>query len=197
VVGVLLLAGAGGGAYYYRQHHGAPAAPAPVASGTDNPLPAESPLPSGAPAPAGYAWQDDPAGFRFLLPTDGDWVRTERSGGQIYYSPDNQEHFLLFAVAVGQSLTPREHLLQMEGNISKTLANFQRTTLTDVKIKGEQGALWEFSFGAKDARRLAKEVEFRRTDGTAFMVYVSGPEKDWVESQRRFTTVLNNFTPTI
>ncbi|MFF4343652.1 serine/threonine-protein kinase [Kitasatospora sp. NPDC001540] len=200
VVGVLLLAGAGGGAYYLQRHRGGPpVVPGPVASGTtgaDNPLPGDSPLPSGAPAPAGYAWRDDPAGFRFLLPTNGDWVRTEKSGGQIYYTPDNQEHFLLFAVTVGQPLSPQEHFLQMEATLSKSLKDYQRTSLAIAKIKGEEGAVWEFSFGAKDARRHAKEVEFRRSDGTAYMVYVSGPEKDWVDSLRQFTTVLNNFTPT-
>ncbi|GLW54184.1 serine/threonine-protein kinase [Kitasatospora phosalacinea] len=200
VVGVLLLAGAGGGAYYVQQHRsGSPVTPSPVASGTSgagDPLPSESPLPSGAPAPAGYAWRDDPAGFRFLLPTNGDWVRTEKSGGQIYYTPDDQEHFLLFAVTVGQPLSPQEHFLQMEATLSKSLKDYQRTSLAIAKIKGEEGAVWEFSFGAKDARRHAKEVEFRRADGTAYMVYVSGPEKDWLESLRQFTTVLNNFTPT-
>ncbi|MFE1320339.1 serine/threonine-protein kinase [Kitasatospora phosalacinea] len=200
VVGVLLLAGAGGGAYYVQQHRsGPPVTPGPVASGTSgagDPLPSDSPLPSGAPAPAGYAWQDDPAGFRFLLPTDGTWVRTEKSGGQIYYSPDDLEHFLLFAVTVGQPLSPQEHFLQMEATLSKSLKDYQRTSLAIAKIKGEEGAVWEFSFGAKDARRHAKEVEFRRADGTAYMVYVSGPEKDWLESLRQFTTVLNNFTPT-
>ncbi|GLW71345.1 hypothetical protein Kpho02_36440 [Kitasatospora phosalacinea] len=200
VVGVLLLAGAGGGAYYLQRHRGgSPVVPGPVASGTtgaDNPLPSDSPLPSGAPAPAGYTWRDDPAGFRFLLPTNGDWVRTEKSGGQIYYTPDNQEHFLLFAVTVGQPLSPQEHFLQMEATLSKSLKDYQRTSLAIAKIKGEEGAVWEFSFGAKDARRHAKEVEFRRSDGTAYMVYISGPEKDWVDSLRQFTTVLNNFTPT-
>ncbi|MFB7944655.1 serine/threonine-protein kinase [Kitasatospora phosalacinea] len=200
VVGVLLLAGAGGGAYYVQQHrNGSPVTPGPVASGTSgagDPLPTDSPLPSGAPAPAGYAWRDDPAGFRFLLPTDGTWVRTEKSGGQIYYSPDDLEHFLLFAVTVGQPLSPQEHFLQMEATLSKSLKDYQRTSLAIAKIKGEEGAVWEFSFGAKDARRHAKEVEFRRADGTAYMVYVSGPEKDWLESLRQFTTVLNNFTPT-
>ncbi|WP_033213356.1 serine/threonine-protein kinase [Kitasatospora phosalacinea] len=197
VVGVLLLTGAGGGAYYLRQHRESPVVPpVPVASGTENPLPSESPLPSGAAAPPGYAWQDDPAGFRFLRPTDGDWVRTEKSGGQVYYSPDNLDHFLLFAVTVGQPLSPQEHFLQMEASLSKSLKDYQRTSLAIAKIKGEEGAVWEFSFGSKDARRHAKEVEFRRADGTAYMVYVSGPEKDWLESLRQFTTVLNNFTPT-
>ncbi|MFJ4678725.1 serine/threonine-protein kinase [Kitasatospora sp. NPDC088783] len=197
LVGVLLLAGAGGGAYYVHQHRqGTVAAPDPTPSG-DNPLTGESPLPSGAPAPPGYVWKDDPAGFRFLLPTNGTWERSEHDGGQIYYTPDNQEHFLLFAVSVGQALAPKDHFLEMEGSLAKSLKDYQRTTLDTVKIKGQEAAAWEFAFGAKDARRHAKEVEFRRADGTAFMVYVSGPEKDWRDSLRQFTTVLNNFTPTI
>ncbi|MGW4382369.1 serine/threonine-protein kinase [Kitasatospora sp. NPDC004531] len=186
---VLVLVAAGGGGYYLSHRHKARA----VDPGPD---PAPGPVNGQGPAPAGYIWQDDPAGFRFLLPTDGTWVRSE-TNAQIYYSPDDRDHYLQFAVTVGQPLAPQEHLLQMEASLSKSLKDFRTTTLAAAKINDQEGAVWEFSFtGTTGGRRHAKEVEFRRSDGTSFAVYVSGPEKDWTQSLRRFTTVLNNFVPT-
>ncbi|OKJ17227.1 protein kinase domain-containing protein [Kitasatospora sp. CB01950] len=180
---VLVLIAAGGAGYYVSHRHQSNAI-------------AVDPDPGQGPAPDGYTWQDDPAGFRFLLPTDGAWVRSE-TNAQIYYSPDDRDHYLQFAVTVGQPLAPQEHLLQMEASLSRSLKDFRTSSLAAAKINDQEGAVWEFSFtGTTGGRRHAKEVEFRRSDGTSYAVYVSGPEKDWTQSLRRFTTVLNNFVPT-
>ncbi|MFD5561781.1 protein kinase domain-containing protein [Kitasatospora griseola] len=184
---VLVLAAAGGGGYYATHRHQQQAG-----GGGTTPSAAE---PGQGPAPAGYTWQDDPAGFRFPLPTDGTWVRSE-SGTQILYSPDERDHYLQFAVTVGQPLAPQEHLLQLEASLSRSLKDFQTSSLAAARINDQEGAVWEFSFTGSGGRRHAKEVEFRRSDGTSYIVYVSGPEKDWTQSLRRFTTVLNNFVPT-
>ncbi|RKE19501.1 serine/threonine-protein kinase [Streptomyces sp. TLI_171] len=189
LVAVLVLGGAGGGAYYYVNRPARHPDPAVVDPG---PGPTE-PVPSGAPAPAGWAWRDDPAGFRVLIPTEGNWARSERSG-QVYYTPDNMEHFLQFAVTAGQPLLPQEHLLEMEDKLSKSLSNYREISLTPARIHDREGAVWEFSFTKDGVPRRAKEAEFRNTDGTSYMVYISGPEKDWTQSLQRFTTVLNNFT---
>ncbi|MFD8482540.1 serine/threonine-protein kinase [Kitasatospora sp. NPDC059673] len=187
LVAVLVLAAAGGGGYYYLDHrHRGPVGEVSP-SGAD---------PALSPPPTGYRWQEDPAGFRFLLPTDGQWVRSEE-GTQIYYSPDGRDHYLQFAVTVGQPLSPQEHLLQLEASLSKSQKDFQTSSLASVRINDQEGAVWEFSFTSPSGvRRHAKEAEFRRSDGTSYSVYVSGPEKDWTQSLRRFTTVLNMFTPT-
>ncbi|MFD7643212.1 protein kinase [Kitasatospora sp. NPDC059795] len=179
---VLVLIAAGGAGYYVSHRHQSNAI-------------AVDPDPGQGPAPDGYTWQDDPAGFRFLLPSDGTWVRSE-TNAQIYYSPDDRDHYLQFAVTVGQPLAPQEHLLQMEASLSRSLKDFRTSTLAAAKINDQEGAVWEFSFSGAGGRRHAKEVEFRRSDGTSYAVYVSGPEKDWTQSLRRFTTVLNNFVPT-
>ncbi|MDH6124228.1 serine/threonine-protein kinase [Kitasatospora sp. GP82] len=189
VVAVVL---AGGAAYAAPKllHHNPTAQDAgPAVSISEAPAP--------GPAPTGYTWVDDPAGFRFPVPNDGTpWVRTTDSLGQILYSPDGRIHFLQFAVTVGQSLTPREHFLQMEGGITKTLSNYHRENLSDTKVNGHEAASWEFTFVATDgSRRHAKEVEFRDDNGTSYGLYVSAPDKDWITAQRRLTTVLNNFTP--
>ncbi|MFJ1753247.1 serine/threonine-protein kinase [Kitasatospora sp. NPDC088134] len=194
LVAVLVLAGAGGGAAYWTEHRHRQ-----VQRQDDNPPAVVDPAPTGAvptdaPAPAGWAWQDDPGGFRFLLPTTGKWVRTE-SSGQIYYSPDGRDHYLQFAVTAGQPLAPLQHLAEMETSVSRNLRDYQQVGLVPARIHGWEGAVWEFSFSKDGVKRRAKEAEFRNGDGTSYMVYVSGPESDWTQSLQRFTTVLNNFTP--
>ncbi|MFG2818888.1 serine/threonine-protein kinase [Kitasatospora sp. NPDC048365] len=190
--GALVLAlVAGGGAWAVLQNR------AEGPGGDPNPsVTAVDPIASGDPAPAGWTWRDDVEGFRFLLPTDQQWLRTEENG-QVYYSPDAKVHYLQFAVTVGQPLTPREHFKEMETAVSKSLKDYQSLSMSAARINDREGAVWEFSYTAKDgSRRRAKEAEFRDTDGTSYAVYISGPEKDWTALQRRFTTVLNSFAPT-
>jgi len=158
--------------------------------------PGVTPGASGDPAPSGYAWREDPEGFSFLLPTDVVWTRTEENG-QVYYSPDGKQHYLQFAVTVGQPLAPIDHFEQMEATVSKSLKDYQPTSMAEARINDQEGAVWEFSYLAKEGgRRHAKEAEFRDSGGTSYAVYISGPDKDWTVSQRRFTTVLNSFSPT-
>ncbi|KJK58754.1 hypothetical protein UK12_08475 [Saccharothrix sp. ST-888] len=193
-VGLVVAAVLAGGAVYAAPkllHHN-PTAQDPGPAVTIS----EAPTAPG-PAPSGYSWVDDPAGFRFPVPNERPpWVRSTDNLGQILYSPDGRIHFLQFAVTVGQPLTPREHFLQMEEGITKTLGNYHRENLADTKVNGHEAASWEFTFTATDGtRRHAKEVEFRDDNGTSYGIYVSAPDKDWITAQRRFTTVLNNFTP--
>ncbi|MFJ3791810.1 serine/threonine-protein kinase [Kitasatospora sp. NPDC090091] len=176
------------------RHSGPPAVdPVPTASG--------EPQPSGTadPPPTGFQWVDDPAGFRFPLPVAKPaWQRSTDTANQIFYSPDNKSHYLQFAVTVGQSVKPLEHMRQMEVTVSK-LKEYRQHKLTSVAVNGHDAAVWEFSYAAKEGgRRRAIEAEFIDDDGTGYAVYLSCPdtEKDWPEGERRFTTVLNHFTPT-
>ncbi|MEU4117714.1 protein kinase [Kitasatospora sp. NPDC028055] len=166
-----------------------------------DPEPTGTPTP-GAPAPAGYRWVDDQAGFRFPLPTGGPaWQRSlgVPDSNQIFYSPDNRVHYLQFAVTVGQSVKPLDHMRQMEGNVSKSLKDYKQHRMVGAVVNGHEAATWEFSYAAKEGgRRRAIETEFLDEDGTAYAIYTSSPDKDgeWQQAEQRFTTVLNHFTPT-
>ncbi|MFE3041557.1 serine/threonine-protein kinase [Kitasatospora indigofera] len=184
---------AGGAAYMVtaKDAPGGGAGPGPTPTGQQSPT-------SGAPAAAGYRWTEDPGGFRFLLPSVGPvWERTT-GDNQIYYSPDNKAHYLQFAVTVGQSTSPLEHLQQLEASVSKNLTGYKQARMADAKVKGHDAAVWEFSYAAKEGgRRHAIEAEFIDDQGTAYAVYLSCPDKDWTEGERRFTTVLNSFEPVV
>lgn len=193
LIGLATALLAGGAAFLVmnRQHKPVPPQPSPIPS--DSPI-----LPTG-PAPTGYEWHDDPAGFRFLLPTEGGtWARSTDDASEIFYSPDGKVHYLEFAITVAQPLSPRQHFAEMEAGLRQKLPNYQQVSMTDVRVHGHEGAVWEFTFNSpKDgSRRHAKEEEFRNPDGTSYAIYVSGLDKDWTNDLRRFTTVSNSFTPT-
>ncbi|MFF2953258.1 protein kinase [Kitasatospora sp. NPDC057965] len=195
----VLAAGVVAGVFYLRGRHGGPDAdvvkPAPTVAEPQPTGPGD-----GTPAPpVGYRWVDDPAGFRFPLPaTTPVWQRSSTSDNQIYYSPDNKVHYLQFAVTVGQSVRPLEHMRQMESTVS-SLKDYKQHKLTSVAVNGHEAAVWEFSYLAKEGgRRRAIEAEFIDKDGTSYAIYSSSPERgtEWNEAEQRFNAVLHYFTPT-
>ncbi|MEU8921742.1 protein kinase [Kitasatospora sp. NPDC048545] len=174
-----------------------PTPTAPVESTGPEPTTGASPS---AAAPNGYRWVDDPAGFRFPLPSGTPaWQRSTTSDNQIYYSPDNKTHYLQFAVTAGQSVKPLEHMRQMEGSVSKSLKDYKQHKMTSVAVNGHEAAVWEFSYAAQGGgRRRAVEAEFIDDDGTSYAIYSSSPERgnEWTEAEQRFNAVLRDFTPT-
>ncbi|MGW3038821.1 protein kinase domain-containing protein [Kitasatospora sp. NPDC001159] len=201
-VGVLAAAGT-----FFATRHvaGAPDADTtptgqPGTAEPSDPEPTGSATP-GAPAPSGYRWVDDPAGFRFPLPTANPaWQRIlGTDNNQIFYSPDGKVHYLQFAVTVGQSVKPLEHMREMEASVSKAQKDYKQHRMASTAVNGHEAAVWEFSYAAKEGgRRRAIETEFLDEDGTAYAIYSSSPDRgnDWTEAFQRFTTVLNGFTPT-
>ncbi|MFJ8432682.1 protein kinase [Kitasatospora sp. NPDC094019] len=201
VVGLAVLAA---GALYLVQRQRAEdpgrSGPAPSASVPGQAGPQPTAPVDGTPAPSGYQWVDDPAGFRFPLPVATPaWTRSSTPDNQIYYSPDNKGHYLQFAVTVGQSVRPLEHMRQMESTVSKSLKEYKQHRLTGVAVNGHEAAVWEFSYLAKEGgRRRAIEAEFIDEDGTSYAIYSSSFDRgsEWNEAEQRFNAVLHYFTPT-
>ncbi|PBC79380.1 serine/threonine protein kinase [Streptomyces sp. TLI_235] len=199
LVGLVVVLAAAAGVYVLKSRSGRDEPRDDAASGAPQiTVPTTRASDTPGPAPSGYVWKQDPAGFRFPMPvaTSGkSWVRST-DNNEIYYSPDNKVHYLQFAVTVGQPLTPLQHFEQMEQSITKNRPAYRRESLTGIKVNGQEGAVWEFSYTSLDGsgRRHLKEVEFRTEDGTSYDVLVASPDKDWQEALRRFTVVLNNFS---
>ncbi|MFG2903546.1 serine/threonine-protein kinase [Kitasatospora sp. NPDC048286] len=199
-VGVGLLAAAG--TFLVTRHvvggGGLVEDPTPTAVESTGPEPTSDASPAVVP-PNGYHWVDDPAGFRFPLPNGTpSWQRISSGDNQIYYTPDGKVHYLQFAVTVGQSVKPLEHMRQMEASLSKSLKDYKQHRMAGTAVKGQEAAVWEFSYAAKEGgRRRAIETEFIGQDGTSYAIYSSSPEKgsEWNEAEQRFYAVLNSFTP--
>ncbi|MFI8079294.1 protein kinase [Kitasatospora sp. NPDC086009] len=197
-IALTVAVAAAGATFLATRDRGAPEpGPSPTATGSGTPQPTASG--DTDPPPTGYRWVDDPAGFRFPLPVATPaWQRSTDTANQIFYSPDNKTHYLQFAVTVGQSVKPLEHLRQMETTVSK-LKEYRQHKLTSVLVNGHDAAVWEFSYAAKEGgRRRAIEAEFIDRDGTGYAIYLSSPDtdKDWPEGEQRFNAVLKDFTPT-
>lgn len=201
VIGLAVGVLAAGATFLLTRHTAGPDVADPVPTTT-----VEQPDPAGSSGPlttlpGGYRWTEDPAGFRFPLPTATPaWARvTSPDGNQIFYTPDNKVHYLQFAVTVGQSIKPMEHMKQLESDVSKSLKDYKQHRLASAGVNGHEAAVWEFSYLAKEGgRRRAIEAEFIDEDGTGYAIYSSSPDKgnEWNEAYQRFTTVLNGFTPT-
>jgi len=143
------------------------------------------------PPPSGYSWADDPGGFRFLLP-DGGWARSTEQG-QIDYSPDSKTHLLRFSVINGQTDTPLQHAETMEQAVAAS-PNYARLKLVENTYRGEQGAVWEFTFDSATGPRHAIE-QLYLVNGVEYAIYLSYPEADWKTGEQRFYAVRNSFTP--
>ncbi|MFI2607017.1 serine/threonine-protein kinase [Kitasatospora sp. NPDC018619] len=205
IVGVAVAVGllAAAGTFLVTRHvvggGGGPDGPTPTAAETTGPEPTSDASPALAP-PSGYHWVDDPAGFRFPLPNGTpSWQRISTGDNQIYYTPDNKVHYLQFAVTVGQSVKPLEHMRQMETTVAKSLKDYKQHRMAGTAVKGQEAAVWEFSYLAKEGgRRRAIETEFISPDGTSYAIYSSSPDRgnEWNEAEQRFYAVLNNFAAT-
>lgn len=202
----------GGGAAYLvlneRNANGTPGAhgsqPAQTPSQASSPEQSPSPStpgsggspgdPGAATAPDGYAWTHDPGGFRFLLPSGSQvWARTV-DHGQIDYSPDGKQHYLRFSVTSGQTQSPLEHAQTMEQTVGQS-RDYQRVQLVENTFKGQQGAVWEFTYDADSGPRHVIEQLYRDGQGTEYAIYLSYPEGDWKTGEQRFTEIRNSFIP--
>ncbi len=203
LAGLLAAVLGGTGAFLITNelHQRTPVADLPVSdapSTPDGPAPQESSTPQdGSPSPgrspSGYTLTADPAGFRFQLPDDGrPWVRSVGKN-QIYYSPDNQQNYLQFAVAVGQPTTPLQHFQEMEHTVSLQ-PGYKVVSQKTLKFRGHDAAFWEWTQGQGAAMRHMVEEEFIDTDGTSYAILQACPEANWLTGQRIFQAVLNNFT---
>ncbi|MGW2251808.1 protein kinase domain-containing protein [Kitasatospora sp. NPDC001660] len=204
IVGIAVAVGliAAVATFLATRHAAGPGGDDPATPAVTTPAePEPSASASGDPAPAGYQWVEDQAGFRFPLPAANPaWQRIlGTDSNQIFYSPDGKVHYLQFAVTVGQSVKPLEHMREMEASVSKAQKDYKQHRMASTAVNGHEAAVWEFSYAAKEGgRRHAIETEFIDEDGTAYAIYSSSPEKgnEWNEAYQRFTTVLNHFTPT-
>ncbi|MER6401312.1 hypothetical protein ABT263_35525 [Kitasatospora sp. NPDC001603] len=117
-----------------------------------------------------------------------------RSGASLVVA--DEAHYLQFAVTVGQSDEPLEHLREMESAVSKSLKEYKQHRMAGAAVNGHEAAVWEFSYAAKEGgRRRAVEAESIDDDGTDFS-HLPARTRTGRRAERRFTTVLNHFTPT-
>ncbi|WP_280692273.1 serine/threonine-protein kinase [Kitasatospora sp. GAS204B] len=182
-----------------------PSTAPPTAVPSSAPSTPSAAAPAG-PAPSGFKWVTDPLGFRFPEPQDGGtWTRLYRNNN-VYYSPDGQRHLIQFAVQVGQSLSPLDHLQQLSDGWNKQAqlgtTDYKQEYLASAEVHGYEAAKWIFTYtnttgGPNAGPRRAIEEEYRDSQGTSYAMLVSGPVTgdDHTLTESRFTALLNGFTP--
>ncbi|WP_461079795.1 serine/threonine-protein kinase [Streptomyces deserti] len=153
------------------------------------------------PAPAGWVRYDDPAGFSLYLPKG--WKRKVHGGvgglQQVDYTPDGGRHFVRIAVDASPDFAdPYAHQLDLEQQLQR-LVDYKRVTLKRNIYRDRGGARWEYTWiaQAKDTpfpgpRRAVEETYIAR-DGTEYAIYMSSPAKDWPQTRKQFTSVLQGW----
>ncbi|MFF5469074.1 serine/threonine-protein kinase [Streptomyces achromogenes] len=181
--------GNGGGA------NGGPGTPSASASGGATPG-------TDGTIPASWRRYDDEWGFGLYLPKG--WSR--RVVGvpgdlrQVDYTPDGGEHFVRIAIDTSPDFKDAySHQLDLDGQLSRRLADYQQVRLEKNVYRDLGGSVWEYTWTAlaKDSafpgpRRAAEETYISR-DGTEYVIYISSPAADWGRTSKQFKAVLQGW----
>jgi hypothetical protein len=171
--------------------------PTDTVSPTDTVPPTDTGSPDGTatPDPAGYHLFDDPAGFTLRVP-DG-WQRTT-SNGQIYYSPDGNNHLLQIGVNPADGSTTEQAMQQVDTGLSGR-THYRRISLaTATTADGGRMTTLEYTY-ANDrfGNRHAIDRDFLSADGdTMYFLLSTGPSGEWPATLSRFTTAFASFCQT-
>jgi serine/threonine protein kinase len=167
---------------------------------TANPTPTQS---SGT-LPDGWVRRNDAFGFSIALP-GRDWRRTEfdKATGQVDYSPDGGEHFFRIAVDPTPHFDdPYEHQRDLEEQVDG-LKNYERVSMRKTTFRDRPGALWEYTWTARDSDdvntapgpRRAIDLMYISRDGVEYALYASAPAADWATMRKQFDTMLRSWRP--
>nr|WP_030601029.1 serine/threonine-protein kinase [Streptomyces achromogenes] len=181
--------GNGGGA------NGGPGTPSASASGSATPG-------TDGTIPASWRRYDDEWGFGLYLPKG--WSRkvvgVPGDLRQVDYTPDGGEHFVRIAIDTSPDFKDAySHQLDLDGQLSRRLADYQRVRLEKNVYRDLGGSVWEYTWTAlaKDSafpgpRRAAEETYISR-DGTEYVIYISSPAADWDRTSKQFKAVLQGW----
>ncbi|MEY9962366.1 serine/threonine protein kinase [Streptacidiphilus sp. MAP12-16] len=197
VIAGLLAALAGGGAAYEVSRNGS--ADQTANNGQDKTTPSPSAHATDAPViPQGYTVQHDPAGFSFPLPEGQTWTRVAKGTVAINYSPDNQDHLLIFGVTPGQGISPLQHAQEMAASLTTNDHSYQLESLEQDTFRGYTGARWSFTFtmninGVPEQRHAIEQL-YKDSTGTEYDIYLAYPQSVWTRGYQRFLDIIGGFS---
>jgi hypothetical protein len=174
---------------------GGPATPSPSVSGSATPG-------TDGTIPASWRRYDDEWGFSVYLPKGWSRKVVGVSGDlrQVDYTPDGGKHFVRIAVDTSPDFKDAySHQLDLDGQLSRRLADYQRVRLEKNVYRDLGGSVWEYTWNAlaKDSGfpgpRRAMEETYISRDGTEYVLYISSPAADWDRTSRQFKAVLQGW----
>ena len=147
--------------------------------------------------PPGYAYQQDPAGFTFPLPTgSAPWVRSADGTVAITYSPDNGTHKVIFGVTPGQGYSPMQHAQNMQQMVAVKDHTYQEVSMLSDLFHGYLGTRWEYTYVAQGGGGPHHAIEqlYKDATGTEYDILVDYPAPDWNTGFQRFLDITGGFS---
>ncbi|WP_018543967.1 serine/threonine-protein kinase [Streptomyces sp. LaPpAH-108] len=203
VLAVVLGAGAAvgyqkwGASRHEASTGGAPHAPEPTGTATQG-------TKGTGGIPAGWERYDDPLGFSLSLPKG--WKRrgedVQGDLKQVDYSPDDGVHFVRIGIDSSPDFPDAySHQVHLEGKL-QGLVDYRQVRMDRNTYRDHQGSVWEYTWNAlaKDppyvaGPRHAIEETYISSGDVEYAIYLSTPEADWPETNRRFKWVLQSWQP--
>ncbi|MFF3541185.1 serine/threonine-protein kinase [Streptomyces platensis] len=146
------------------------------------------------PLPDGYRNAKETAlGVTFPVP-DG-WTRQPQDGGrQIVYTSGLAQ--ITVSVLDFSSGDQVQHFKEVEKGVKRKYPIYSNLRLQPTVFQGDPAAIWEFTFGGRARTYRGIDLGFGREGGKEYAIYVSGPDADWAQYERVFSTVKDGFRRT-
>jgi serine/threonine protein kinase len=137
-------------------------------------------------APDGFAWWQDPSGFRVAVPIGWDMAR-EGAAVMLFSDPDAPVTLRVRSLT-GDSQDPAAAIAR--GQDVPTLPGYQRIRIE--QLPQGAGTEWEYTFDGPSVRMHALERVFV-ADGRGFVIQWRTPDAQWRANLSRFSIIVNSF----
>jgi serine/threonine protein kinase len=142
---------------------------------------------AGLPAPPdGFAWWQDPSGFRVAVPVGWDMAR-EGAAVMLFSDPDTP---LTLRVRSLTKVSPDPAAAIAGGQDVPTLPGYQRIRIE--QLPQGAGTEWEYTFDSPAGRIHALERVFI-ADGRGFVIQWRTPDARWQKNLARFRIIVDSF----
>jgi hypothetical protein len=146
-----------------------------------------SPSSAGSQAPpAGFAWWQDPSGFRIAVPAGWDMAR-EGAAVMLFSDPDAPLTLRVRSLT-GASQDPAAAFAR--GQDPSTPAGYHRIRID--QLPHGTGTEWEYTFDGPSGRMHALERVFV-ADGRGFVIQWRTPDAQWQANLSRFRVIVDSF----
>ncbi|MBZ6197977.1 serine/threonine protein kinase [Streptomyces olivaceus] len=183
---------AGGGVAYLAGQDGESrnAAPDTAATGpSPSPEASDGKVPSATPSGPRYATAE-PLGPGLAMPVPEGWRRDSAGADVLYVDPTGTVRLQIGATEF-EDVGPKANLEQDEesSRAGGKLPDYERLRLDGAEYRGQDAAVWEFTFAGETRRFRAINFGFDTADGRHFALYLSAPADRWGDYVGVYETV--------
>ncbi|CAL9670977.1 hypothetical protein [Streptomyces sp. enrichment culture] len=151
----------------------------------------DSKAPEPSPTPPGPEYETaEPLGPGLTMPVPEGWRQGSAGSDVLYVDPTGTVRLQIGATD-SEGGGPKAYLEQDEkfSRAEGKLPGYERIRLDGVEHRGQDAAVWEFTFAGKARRFHAINFGFDTADGRHFALYLSAPADRWSDYVGVYETV--------